>query len=1041
MHTALTSSLTYRKMSDIYTVSQLLFLDSFTCSKIFFGKKLIGNFEIIKSDDIFPIGTIIFNDTTGRLACHFLEFQPRWISGTVLLTKWNYLLNKTTGNQISSKYLEVQEVQEVRTDSSLEYFPPQISNKYLIGKVLIKSVLQYSNDKPVGCLLMLVGDQTHVHVLFSGKEIIERYFMIIVGKTYLLTDLNTTNQISSIFPVFEFNSTFSNSFPFPINDKHSFTYLNPSNLFNNISKHPHPISTNECSPIPFFTYKGTITCIIDNVLGVFILDSQFILHLGRYPYYNYLILPYRVGMTLLLHNIHAVSTKMDRDIWKLSARKHCPKLEDIKIIFVACFCSTIQICEFPSNKFCHYSVTPRVISKFSLFHVDDSLTLLDLIWIQKVYYEILEKFPGEFDDSTLLGDPLGNSSGQSSLLSKLFQRYHISDQGQEWPEEFFNHRFGCRTCQLNDVSKIKFITFSNFLKIIEKIETENQSTTKVISQSEAGMEFIQLMGILEGNSIGMLQFRDHTGQIQAVNISSVQKIQTYHLNNIWLVPEYDIVLEKHEKPYIRFAIDKCFCFYVKPSTFPIELKSFAFRVSHIYPAKVDCPSELEFPNLSFKMRINIFPVLEIDNGTRNELPEKNTYVHLSGDFIKFLPAIHVGSTYEMTYNRNPEFWLKNVDNAKIRSLQVEINKNFEYSTCKDLIGNKFGPTILQLNEVNKHTYIALETKFLEANKILNISDLLYGDMKIGSIISIQGILVSKEFRPTTYLPKFTRSPSFSNHLKGDTDHRDTSLLLRIRDTKTKDVIDTYIVSTARYIIPLGLIPGQPLILRKVMAKVSKIGIVYCCSLPTTNITLAGIPNDDHKMFHELENIKLIDLFNRSAQKLCRIHCTITQVFNLSVEMVCETCEQTFYNNSCPNECTLFPPKFRVEGKFEVRDGTSKAIVLIKDEVGLQELLQLKDDRIQLIRKAAAQKKIVYQQNHLNFSKNFDKVFNQVRAKIPIGREIILYCWPIKRQSLKNNNFSIQTFHGIELKAAGIEEIIPESEAFKYLQNFKKKLNV
>ncbi|CAG8480858.1 7676_t:CDS:1 [Diversispora eburnea] len=1028
-------------MSDIYTVSQLLFLDSFTCSKIFSGKKLIGTFEIIKSDDIFPIGTIIFNDTTGRLACHFLEFQPRWISGTVLLTKWNYLLNKTTGNRISSNYLEVQEVQEVqelRTNSSLEYFPPQTSNKYLIGKVLIKSVLQYSNDKPVGCLLMLIDDQTHVHILFSGKEMIERYVMIIVGKTYLLTDLNMTNQISSIFPVFEFNPTFSNSFP--INDKHSFDYLNPSNLFNNISIQSHSTNIIECSPIPFFTYKGTITCIIDNVLGVFILDSQYILHLGRYPYYNYLILPYRVGMTLLLHNVHAVSMKMDHDIWKLSARKHCPRLEDIKIIFVACFCSTIQICEFPSNKFCHYSITPRVISKFSLFHVDDSLTLLDLIWIQKVYYEILEKFPGEFDDSTLLGNPLGDySSGRSSLLSQLFQRYRISDQydqWQEWPLEFFNHRFGCRTCQSSDINKIKFITFSNFSKIIEKIE--NQSTTKVITQSEAEMKFIQLIGILEGNSNGMLQLRDHTGQIQAINISSVQKIQTYHLNNIWLVPEYEIVLENHQKPYIRFEIDKCFCFYVKPYPFLSELKSFIFRVSHIYPTKVDCPPELEFPNLSFKMRINIFPVLEIDNGTHNELPEKNTYVHLSGDFIRFLPAIHVGSTYEMTYNRNPEFWLKNFDNARIKSLQIEVNKNFEYSTYKDLIGHKFGPTILQLNEENKQTYIAREMKFLESNKILNISDLLYGDMKVGSIISIQGVLVSKEFRPTVHLPKFTRSPSFSNHLKGDAGHRDTSLLLRIRDTKTKDVIDTYIVSTARYIIPLGLIPGQPLILRKVIAKVSKIGIVYCCSLPTTNITLAGIPNDDRKMHHELDNIKLIDLFNRSAQKLCRIHCTITQIFNLSVEMICETCEQTFYDNSCPNGCTLFPPKFHVEGKFEVRDGTSKAIVLIKDEAGLQELLQLKDDRIQLIRKAAAQKKIVY---HFNFNKNFDKLFNQVRAKIPICREIILYCWPIKRQSLKNNNFSIQTFHGIELKAAGIEEIIPESEAFNYLQNFKKKLNV
>ena len=41
-------------------------------------------------------------------------------------------------------------------------------------------------------------------------------------------------------------------------------------------------------------------------MGFFVLDSEYILHLGKYPEYNPSATPYRLGIKLLLHNIHAI---------------------------------------------------------------------------------------------------------------------------------------------------------------------------------------------------------------------------------------------------------------------------------------------------------------------------------------------------------------------------------------------------------------------------------------------------------------------------------------------------------------------------------------------------------------------------------------------------------------------------------------------------------------------------------------------------------------------------------------------------------------
>ena len=95
---------------------------------------------------------------------------------------------------------------------------------------------------------------------------------------------------------------------------------------------------------------------------------------------------------------------MEKDIWKLDDHQNCPNFRNVKVIFAACHCSTVQVIRFPSEIIESDSVLQKIIGKFSNFRNDNSFILLELLWIQKVYYDISKKSPGEFEDQTLLGD-------------------------------------------------------------------------------------------------------------------------------------------------------------------------------------------------------------------------------------------------------------------------------------------------------------------------------------------------------------------------------------------------------------------------------------------------------------------------------------------------------------------------------------------------------------------------------------------------------------------------------------------------------------
>ncbi|CAG8556603.1 4981_t:CDS:1 [Dentiscutata erythropus] len=1082
------------------TISQLLSLSRCDPETV-----LIGRLEVVEAEDtLFPRGAIVFYDATGELECHVLDFQLHWLSGEIVLKKWNLVLNKLANGRTISNYIEVSEVElrsnssailnkEKSSDTSIEKIidilqlktPASVEplkNAHIVARVAVKSVLQNNKGLHASFVLTLndISDSNfQVYVIFSGNDLIKYYMSINIGKIYILTHLLRRDDFlrSIETPVFQFNSTLS-TVSHCIDDDSKISSLIVSNISSlklqsrlNTQKlrvMEQSMRSAELS-IPLLTYQGTITCILDKILGVFVLDSRCIVHLGLYSTHYSSLFPFRVGMNLILHNVHTIPLKLERDIWKLSSSEHCPSFNSVKTIFAACHCSTIQIEKFPTEQHILEKVLSRPKSKFSLLYNSELFTLLELLWIQSVYYDILEKFPGGFGDETLLGDSRTKTSAvndtNGSLLSKLLQRHCLVDRRRDLLTEFFDHKFSCHTCKTSHATEIKFPILSKIMRMIDEIAfspslfdgNENEYTYKVISQREAGMENFHLMGILQGSLDGTLQIKDHTCKISVVNIAISQKIHTFHLNNIWIIPKYDIVIERPGKTYIQFAIDKCYCFYAKPSNFSNNLHRCIFHICHVHTTKINGPSEEEIPKMNVKIELKI--LFEVDNNvekyisflsTKQHVNIEHTYVHLSDDFVRLLPAIHVGSLYEFAYDESiqkqmretnaKELFLNSKVNAQIRSIRIDniTTNDSETITCKDLFNHIIGPAVVQVDEAARNMYKTLEARFLDENKILNISDILYGNSTestndnnryCDSIVSFRGILISKEYRIATTLPKFLDKFILGNYQNEELYLHNKTILLRIRDIITMDVIDVYVGFTSRYTLPLGIIPGRHLVLKLVAVKTSVLGTIYCYSLPISHVALDGLPIEDSTLFQQLKSTYLIDFPQDKSQlyTIYLVRCTIIKLLGVKVYWICEICDQILVNNSCSNHCSLAKHKLHTEGKFEVRDGTSAARVFAKDELVLRALMSLNDDSHQKICLDAARKKIEYSWKQ---SENINRNWSKEYTNSIIGRDINLFCQPLFQKISGTKNI-------IKLKAIRIENISPTIEAYKRIQHLKQ----
>ncbi|CAB5382295.1 unnamed protein product [Rhizophagus irregularis] len=171
--------------------------------------------------------------------------------------------------------------------------------------VNMKSVLYQSKDK-ITFIVTLHDSNSSVHIIFNGDHFIEYYKIIMVGEMYFFKNIKprrTFNEDTQ-FPVFVISSIDSIE---NVNRELAITY-------------------NSSNPTEQIQHLTDLACSC--------FDSEYILHLGKYPEYNPSITPYRLGMKLLLYNIHAIKFTMKEDIWRLDNNKNCPNFRDVKVILL-----------------------------------------------------------------------------------------------------------------------------------------------------------------------------------------------------------------------------------------------------------------------------------------------------------------------------------------------------------------------------------------------------------------------------------------------------------------------------------------------------------------------------------------------------------------------------------------------------------------------------------------------------------------------------------------------------------------------------------
>ncbi|GBB94992.1 hypothetical protein RclHR1_02460012 [Rhizophagus clarus] len=992
---------------------------------------LLGTLRLITKDSsIYPKGTILFEDETGKVPCLLVGYKKEWFTGTIVLLSWSFLINKQSSGKevchlevhseilflrvgvfealLSKKLVLSANLFEKRNQSSFlnqKFFQPNSSitatdmlfnlgrnpteplpKVNLIAIVNMKSVLYQSKDK-ITFIVTLHDSRSFIHIIFNGDHFIEYYKIIMVGEMYFFKDIKskrTFNEYTLQFPVFEIDSIDSIEY---INRELAITYngSNPTEKIRNFTDLA-------CS---CFGYEGIITYVIDNALGLFVLDSEYILHLGKFPEYNPSITPYRLGMKLLLHNIHAIKFTMKEDIWRLDNNKNCPNFREVKVIFAACHCSTIRVVRFPSEIFESDSVSQKIISKFSSFRINNSFTLLELLWVQKVYYDFTKKFPDVFEDEVLLSNPRPSKSDYKKVencpFSRLLRKYRVANLFKDLAQEYFNHKVYCCITEDNQEIDIRLPPISEVLQLINELvklkrfssEIYEDNQSKIFSQFEVKLEKTHLMGFLEGNLDGTLQLKDQTGTISAVNIS-FEKIQSHHLNNIWIIPEYEFVVERPSKVYLRFAIEKCFCFYAKSYDQKFHFNRSVFQIRHIFPTKLNHISENSKTNIRCKLQIET--VLEYTS----DLINKNTitFINISKDFIKILPAMHIGSFYELSFDVGKS---EQIINSTERSITLNFDDfaisnitNLEFddsSTFKDLFGKVIQPKILRLNDSSKNSLKNLKTSFLIEDRALNVREFLNGNLinilnDTNKLVTLKGLIASKEFQ-------------HSNNVG----QSQTSLLLRIQDIQIEEeIIDVYISNISKYVIPIGLIPGQIIVLRKIGPRKSNFGKIYCYASGKTHISLQGYPKTIQSFHQDLDNTNLIDLFENkiSIQSIFRVPCRINNIYEIIMQFVCEACEEIIENNCCPNGCNL-GRRFYSSGRFKISDGTCVAIVTARDDIVARELLRINNDSYQKICKQIEKSRFFYEWSIFSDNDCIKNSLSDFISLKDIRRDVILFC--------------------------------------------------
>ncbi|RUS21858.1 CST, telomere maintenance, complex subunit CTC1-domain-containing protein [Endogone sp. FLAS-F59071] len=358
------------------------------------------------------------------------------------------------------------------------------------------------------------------------------------------------------------------------------------------------------------TYSGRITHHLDASLGYFILDNTYFLCLSHYKdlslcscrigtrlrlHHVHVIV---VGVTTeaMERTLKVTVAGVSAQDTKNKANGNSDNESRKHVTFVGCSYTTVQIIEFaaPTDGDIPIMRIPQQHSKF--FPASYALlNAVELIRYQDLYHAFVAKFPDAVKDSWLLfqdkstrkDNDCTRDEATTSLVMDLMSvmygtKYRDRPQQRFVHTEFLEHGAKCHIVAVDEnrgkpeemvkVERLPMISLRRLPMIRSFLdEVRSQHLPTHGGQGQAMMTFsrdrdtysfvthtygdnedgtICLLGTLQGGADGGLYLGDASARIPVVVVSSDadrgEALETFHLGHMWIVREFDVVVERSE---------------------------------------------------------------------------------------------------------------------------------------------------------------------------------------------------------------------------------------------------------------------------------------------------------------------------------------------------------------------------------------------------------------------------------------------------------------------------------------------------------------
>ncbi|KAJ3037342.1 hypothetical protein HDV00_001767 [Rhizophlyctis rosea] len=748
-------------------------------------------------------------------------------------------------------------------------------------------------------------------------------------------------------------------------------------------------------PTHLFSYTGVITSFLNPTAGIFELDSLHHLYLTYHPLPTY-GRPLRVGTTIHLHNVHLIIPRLGGGEGGGGRRRG---------VFVACQFSTVEVARFAGAEGEGgemYVVERRkeVVEKWRGMNVPDLIIVAHS-------REVLRRRLGSRVGGVWDG---GRLEWSTATVQRLLSIFGFTPYVPEIGTTLLTHDDGCSLAkwrwggEVRSLSVREVTNFSGIATFLE--ECDNTLTSgwgggregggyrfRTFTKSEMGYgDRDAVVCCFSGDSSGRMVIVDSSGKCLCV-FPGVD----VGLGSVWVLREWEVLVEWYGctgggggkgggVSVICLRVLRAECVegvfdgpedglkkdLKKVVEEPKEEHAILFHIDHITPVTAKASKSSTSPTLSSYIYATIWPVRFAPSAdepktyrARPAQPRK-AYLRFSSkeDSVKWLPGLRVGEVYVLSG--------EGVGNlVKEKEGDVGVVVRSEMSVCSVLLrkegeagaegtvddsspSRRQNPVTLLLSPTD-HTSITTHIKTNSKPPPLTIPELYtkfptltFSAARLATrVVTFTGRVTSKSLRDATekssFIPYDTRmvAEKFGVGVGGG-----KVIVLRLmgRGGKSQGV-DVYL-DYRTMVVPVGIVVGSHVTIRRCGVKCSKGGGYYLCGVSETSVEVTARPeldvgDGDGGEEEQGKWCRLVDFYGgRKGIWRCRV--TITHVQCLSIWSVCGRCgvKMRGGGRGCGNGCIAPPDDEDGAGggvlqcrlRMFVEDGTGEGVA-VSDDVG------------------------------------------------------------------------------------------------------------